>query len=104
MEAGDLTGRTNETVAAARAIRGRFAAGSAALSAAGARIARLTRHAGGMLCGNVAQSRSVSANPEAEYAGPTEAFTPPRSRADWHGPADWRDLVRRIPQPRPAGA
>ena len=96
VEAGHRTGRTDMTGSVARAIGDHLAAGSAAISAAGAKIARLTSRAGSALSWNQAPARSASAGRDAELAASTEPITPPRSRADWH------DLAGRIPQPRAA--
>jgi hypothetical protein len=96
VEAGHRTGRIDVTRSVARAIGDHIAAGSAAISAAGAKVARLTARAGSILSGNAAGTRSASADRDAEFAGPTEAITPPRSRSDW------RDLIQRIPLPRSA--
>lgn len=89
MEAGHRPGRAHAANAVARAIGDHLAAGSAAISAAGARIARLT--------GNAGHTRPDSAaGRETRYALPADMVSLPKGRADW------RDLVRRVPQPRVA--
>jgi hypothetical protein len=97
VEAEHRTGRTGGAGSVARAIGDHLAAGSAAISAAGAKIARLTGKAGSTLSGNGPFTGSAFAGRDAEPASRrAEPVTAPLSSADW------RDLASRIPQPRAA--
>lgn len=89
MEAGHRPRPARPVNAVARAIGVHLAAGSAVISSAGAKIARLT--------GNARHTKSDSATGrEAERAPAPDMVSAPQGRADW------RDLVQRVPQPRVA--
>jgi hypothetical protein len=87
--AGRRPGSGHAVNSAARAIGDHLAAGSAAVSAAGAKIARLARNAGHARLGS-------ATGRETNYAPAADIGSMPR------GSADWRDLVGRVPQPRVA--
>ncbi len=100
MEAGHLAARKHAVASVARVIGDQLAAGSAVISATGARLSRITRN----LAGHELAAHEEATMPDQVRTAVDRALAAEVARWPVRSGDAWQDAVLTIPRPRTATA